>query len=67
MRKILFLPLFLIAVTGCFEKNEFTNVLGTDPLSQDGEVFITEDGEEYWMGCENSYCYGFSAGAPESE
>lgn len=67
MRKILFVPLFLIAVTGCFEKNEFTSVLGTDPLSQDGEVFISEDGEEYWMGCENSYCYGFSAGAPESE
>jgi cathepsin K len=67
MRKILFLPLLLFFLSGCLEKNEFTTVLGTDPLTQYGEVFISEDGEEYWMGCENSYCYGFSAGAPESE
>lgn len=67
MRKILIVPLFLIVLTGCLEKNEFATVLGTDPLTQNGEVFIAEDGEEYWMGCENSYCYGFSAGAPESE
>jgi C1A family cysteine protease len=67
MRKILFIPLFIIALTGCLEKNEFATVLGTDPLTQNGEVFIAEDGEEYWMGCENSYCYGFSAGAPDSE
>jgi len=67
MRKILFVLFFIIALTGCLEKNEFATVLGTDPLTQNGEVFIAEDGEEYWMGCENSYCYGFSAGAPESE
>jgi C1A family cysteine protease len=67
MRKILSVLLFIIALTGCLEKNEFATVLGTDPLTQNGEVFIAEDGEEYWMGCENSYCYGFSAGAPGSE
>lgn len=67
MRKILLLPLFLFFLSSCLDKNEFTTVLGTDPLTQNGEVFISEDGEEYWMGCENSYCYGFSAGAPESE
>lgn len=57
----------LIFIASCIEKNEFTSVLGTDPLTQTGEIFISEDGEEYWMGCENSYCYGFAAGAPESE
>lgn len=57
----------LIFIASCVEKNEFTTVLGTDPLNQNGEIFISEDGEEYWMGCENSYCYGFAAGAPESE
>lgn len=57
----------LIFIASCIEKNEFTSVLGTDPLTQNGEVFISEEGEEYWMGCENSYCYGFAAGAPESE
>lgn len=66
MRKILFLPVFLFLLSGCLDKNEFASVLSTDPLSKKGEIFIAEDGEEYWMGCENSYCYGFSAGAPES-
>lgn len=65
MRKFLFLPLFLLLLTGCLEKNEFASYLGTDPLTQNGEVFITEEGEEYWMGCENSYCYGFSGGPPD--
>lgn len=56
---------WLIFVASCIEKNEFTSLLSTDPLTQNGEVFVSEDGEEYWMGCENSYCYGFSGGAPE--
>lgn len=67
MKKIPFLPIFLILLNGCLEKNEFTTVLGTDPLTQNGDVFIAEDGEEYGMGCENSYCYGFSAGALDSD
>lgn len=66
MRKILLLHVFLFLLGGCLDKNEFASVLSSDPLSKDGEIFIAEDGEEYWMGCENSYCYGFSAGAPES-
>ncbi|MBC6367008.1 C1 family peptidase [Algoriphagus sp. AK58] len=66
MRKFLIFSLFLFLISGCVEKNEFTSLLGTDPLTQNGEVFISETGEEYWMGCENSYCYGFSGGVPES-
>jgi cathepsin K len=57
----------LIFIAGCIEKNEFTTVLGTDPLTQNGEIFTDESGEEFWLGCENSYCYGFAAGAPESD
>ncbi|MDO8968198.1 C1 family peptidase [Algoriphagus sp.] len=67
MRKILFLPVFFFLLSGCLEKNEFAALLSTDPLSQTGEVFISEDGEEYWMGCENSYCYGFTGAAPEGD
>jgi cathepsin K len=65
MRKILFLPVFFFLLSGCLDNNEFASVLSTDPLTKEGEVFISEDGEEYWMGCENSYCYGFSGGVPE--
>ncbi|WP_026951238.1 C1 family peptidase [Algoriphagus mannitolivorans] len=66
MRKSLIFPVFLFLLSGCLEKNEFATALGTDPLTQNGEIFISEDGEEYWMGCENSYCYGFSGGIPGS-
>lgn len=65
MRKILFLPIFLFLLSGCLDKIEFATVLSTDPLTKNGEVFTSEDGEEYWMGCENSYCYGFSGAAPD--
>ncbi len=66
MHRFLIFPILLFLISGCLEKNEFATVLGTDPLTQNGEVFVSEDGEEYWMGCENSYCYGFAGGAPES-
>lgn len=67
MRKTLYLLFFLFLLSGCLEKNEFTALLSTDPLTQNGEVFISEDGEEYWMGCENSYCYGFSGAPPNAD
>jgi len=57
----------LIFIASCIEKNEFATVLETDPLTQNGEIFIDESGEEYWMGCENSYCYGFSGVAPDGD
>lgn len=45
----------LIFIASCIEKNEFASVLETDPLTKNGEIFIDESGEEYWMGCENSW------------
>ncbi len=57
----------LIFIASCIEKNEFTSLFETDPLTQNGEIFIDESGEEYWMGCENSFCYGFSGVAPDGD
>lgn len=67
MRKILFWLVFFFLLSGCLEKNEFTTLLSSDPLTQTGEIFISEEGEEYWMGCENSFCYGFTGALPDGD
>lgn len=67
MKRISLILILFFILTGCFDKDEFASLLETDPLSQNGEIFIDESGEEYGMGCDNSYCYGFTGAAPDGD
>ncbi|WP_026967579.1 C1 family peptidase [Algoriphagus terrigena] len=67
MKRISLILILFFILTGCFDKDEFTAILDTDPLSQNGEIFIDESGEEYGMGCDNTYCYGFAGAPPDGD
>ncbi len=63
------LSLFFLSVLlfSCFERqDEIITIVNPGPVAtdlpqeNDGLIFIDENGEEYWMGSDNSFCYGLS-------
>ncbi len=58
MRRSLF---FLLAISILFScQEESVTLVSIDPLTQGGDVFVSDNGEEFFMGCDVSFCYGFS-------
>ncbi|MDN3205912.1 C1 family peptidase [Algoriphagus sediminis] len=61
MKRSLFLFLAVSILASC--QDETVILVPIDPLTVESEVFVSDSGEEFFMGALTSFCYGFAGSA----